>query len=249
MFRNENQKKALLLSLFLASFLFFIGYSIQHEGIFYHVFNSNTDDLVNYISGFENFAPFVLLFLIILEVVAAPIPGFIIYVAAGIIFGSFWGGLISFIGNIIGSAICFYIAWKGRTFFFKKTKNKMLENFDRYSIKYGGYAIFLLRVNPFTSTDIFSYLAGFSKMRFKQFIIGTTLGLLPIVFLSSYLGGEIVTNHPLLYKIFVLISILYLAGAIYLIYFARALSKIQEFEKKVKIKVKEKVKNRKQRKK
>ena len=241
---SEKKKKIFYLSSFLLIFIVYMIFSFYNQGIFYQIFNSNINDLVNYINSYEKFAPIILLIIIILEVVAAPIPGMIIYVAAGIILGSFIGGVVSFIGNIIGSIICFFLAWQGRTFFFKKTKSKTLEVFDKYCVKYGALAIFLLRLNPFTSTDIISYVAGFSKMRFKQFIIGTSLGLLPLSFLSSYFGGEIITKFPKIYQFFIFISILYFAGAIYLLYIANAFSKIKIAEEKIK----EKIKNRKIRK-
>jgi uncharacterized membrane protein YdjX (TVP38/TMEM64 family) len=222
-----------------------MAFSFKNQGIFYQIFNSDINDLVDYVDSYESFAPIILLIIIIVEVVAAPIPGMIIYVAAGVILGSFMGGLISFIGNIIGSTICFYLAWQGRTSFFKKTKSKTLVSFDKYSIKYGGLAIFLLRLNPLTSTDIISYIAGFSKLKFKPFIIGTSLGLLPLSFLSSYFGGELIIGHPFLYNFFIFVSILYFAGAIYLLYITKAFSTVRTVEKKIKENIQNKIKKRK----
>lgn len=241
---RKNKYAWAYLPIFLSLLIIYIFFSIKNQGLFYQIFNSDLSDMTNYIASYGKLAPLMLLILIIIEVVAAPIPGMILYVAAGTILGSFYGGLVSFIGNIIGSMICFYLAWKGRTFFFKRTKSDMLETFDHYSLRFGGLAIFFLRLNPFTSSDIVSYLAGFSKMRFRQFIIGTSLGLLPITFISSYLGGEIITSHPILYKIFVFVSILYFAGAIYLLYLTKTFEKI----KMIRTKIKEKAKDRKNRK-
>ena len=83
--------------------------------------------------------------------------------------------------------------------------------------KYGAYAIFLLRVNPFTSTDFISYLAGFFRMHFSKFIVATTLGLAPFIYIQSYLGGEILKQNTLVYSIFVFASIIYLIIFFYLI--------------------------------
>lgn len=239
--QNKNKKK-IFFSLFLILLMVYIWYNAARGGFFHYVFDTNIEDLVDYIDSFGKIGPIILFFFIIVEVIAAPIPGFILYIVAGVILGSFYGGLLSFIGNMIGSIIAFQIAWKGRIFFFKNAKSKVIERFDSYSEKYGGYAIFLLRLNPFTSSDIFSYLAGFSKMKLKQFIIGTALGLLPITFLSSYLGGEIIKGHPTLYTFFLFLSLIYLMGAIYLIYITRVLTKFQEFERKVKEKIIKKIK-------
>jgi len=71
--------------------------------------------------------------------------------------------------------------------------------------------------NPFTSSDVFSYLAGISKMNFKKFLIGTTLGLIPLIYIQSYLGEEIITKNELLFNIFLIISLIYVLIFIYLI--------------------------------
>ena len=39
----------------------------------------------------------------------APIPGTILYAPAGVIFGGFWGGVYSLIGNISGAALSFFL--------------------------------------------------------------------------------------------------------------------------------------------
>ncbi|OVE75012.1 hypothetical protein BVX95_00555 [archaeon D22] len=241
--KKIEKKTIFSFTLFIIILTTFIIISFRSKGFFYQMFNTDINSVVNYIQSFGRLSAIVLFFLIILEVVAAPIPGAILYVAAGLLFGGFIGGLISFFANIIGSLICFYLAWKGRTFFFKGVKNKKLELFDKYSERYGGFAIFLLRLNPFTSSDIFSYLAGFSKMRLKHFFIGTTLGLLPITFLSAYVGEEFIIQHPVIYQIFLIVSIAYFAIAIYILYWAKTIEKIKRIEKKVASKVKEKVHN------
>src|SRR5690606_35100276 len=58
-------------------------------------------------------APVVYVLAVAVEVVLAPIPGVLLYAPGGAIFGGWWGGTLSLVGNIIGAAVA---AWIGATF-------------------------------------------------------------------------------------------------------------------------------------
>jgi uncharacterized membrane protein YdjX (TVP38/TMEM64 family) len=68
-----------------------------------------------------------------------------------------------------------------------------------------------LRINPLTSSDLFSYIAGLSKINFWKFLIGTGLGLLPLVYAQTY-AGDALSSNPLLVNIFMGISAAYVIG-------------------------------------
>ena len=175
------------------------------------------DSIISFTEQFGVFSYLIFFLIVLLEVVAAPIPGAILYAAGGILFGTFVGGTIALVANVVGASIAFFI---GKKFIIKHDKKEDKEKkhyFDRALEKYGGYGIFFLRVNPITSSDIFSYLAGISKMNFKKFILGTTLGLLPLIYIQSFLGGEIIRNSEFLYTLFIIISLIYFIVFLYLV--------------------------------
>ncbi|MBR9690642.1 TVP38/TMEM64 family protein [Candidatus Woesearchaeota archaeon] len=202
---------ALILSLLLIDFF--------RGEITHYLFFSDVNGVSSIIQNFGVIAPLIFVIIVTLEVMIAPIPGFIIYITGGVLFGWFLGGLLTLTANMIGASFAFFLAnYLGREYVEKKVSDKKWHKFDRYAEKYGGYAIFFLRINPFTSSDIFSYLAGFSKMRFRSFFLGTFFGLLPLSFLQTYFGKSLVEASPLLYWVFLIVSVLYLAGTIWLIY-------------------------------
>jgi uncharacterized membrane protein YdjX (TVP38/TMEM64 family) len=162
------------------------------------------------------FAKIFFIFLVILEVTLAPIPPLMLYVVAGVLFGAFWGGTLTLFGNLIGSLIDFEIARSyGRKFIEKLVTPKVKNRFDKFFEKYGGFSIFLLRINPFTTTDLFSYLAGLTKMKRSHFILGTTLGLIPLIYIQTYFGEIFVKENKVLYSIVIAVSLLYLALIVY----------------------------------
>ena len=205
--------------LFILILLIILGwafYSYFNNGIFYLLAHQDISSIVSFVNSFGLFAVFVFILLIILEVVLVPIPPFVLYVAGGILFGAFLGGILTLFGNILGSVLAFMIARKyGRELVEKKIKLVIREKFDRFSIKYGGFAIFFLRLNPLTTSDIFSYLAGLTEMRLRSLIFGTTFGLIPLIFIQTYLGDYFIRDNPFLFHLFIIVSMIYLALFLY----------------------------------
>ena len=181
------------------------------KGTVYHLFKGNTEVLSQMIAG-NSLAAIIFILLIMVEVVVAPIPALVLYVAGGIMFGPLLGGFYSIVGNVLGAALAFIMArYWARGYFEKKVSTKMRNRFDKFSLKHGPLAIFLLRVNPLTSSDIFSYIAGLSKMNFWKFILGTGLGLAPLVYAQTYAGDALKAN-PFLVNLFMAISAIYVLG-------------------------------------
>lgn len=215
---------AILLILILLIGIFF--YSYFSEGVVYSISNSDDDSIVKFVDSFGGFSYFIFVIIVILEVVLAPIPALALYVAGGALFGTFLGGVLTLVGNLIGAFIAFYIARRfGRNFVERRTDEKMRKKFDDFSEKYGIFSLFLLRVNPFTTSDLFSYLSGLTKMRVRDFLIGTGLGLIPMIFIQAYFGESFVKNHPILYSVLILVSIAYLLVFFYLIWKAAKMKK------------------------
>jgi len=162
-----------------------------------------------------------LILLTIFEVVFAPVPPLILTVAGGYVFGSLLGGTLVLIGNVIGAIIAFWIARKfGRRFVEKRIKRRSMERFDKYSEKYGLFTIFILRINPFTSTDMFSYLAGLSRMSVWRMAFGTALGLAPVIYLQAYLGEFIVRGDSFFTLLIVWVGVVYAAVMVYGFWYA-----------------------------
>ena len=202
--------------LILIIFLGWILYSYLTQGIFYLLATSDINSIVDFVNSFGWLAVIIFILLIVLEVVFAPIPPFVLYVAGGMIFGAFLGGTITLFGNVLGAVIAFLIARKfGRGFVEKKVSKKLKENFDKFTNKYGAWALFLIRLNPFTTSDIFSYLSGLTKMKLRTLIISTTFGLIPLVYLQTYLGDVFIRDNPFLFFLFIAVSLIYLVLFLY----------------------------------
>ncbi len=149
------------------------------------------------------FAPGVYFLFVTAEVVIAPLPGLMLYAPGGVIFGAFLGGALSLAGNVAGAGIACTLArslqplWLER-FFARERLAALQTRLERR----GGWLIFLLRVNPLTSSDLVSYAAGFTRIAVWRVMLATCFGMAPLCFAQSWLAHNLLTAMPqLLYPL------------------------------------------------
>lgn len=167
-----------------------------------------------YILSFGVWAPAVSALLMVLSVLIAPLPAFIPTFANGLLFGAFWGGVLSWSSALIGATLCFYISRTlGRPVVEKLVNRKALDWSDRFFARYGVYAIIISRVVPVMSYGIVSYAAGFTKMKFRVYIVGTAIGQTPATMLYSYLGEHSTESVMMIFWTFVAVIVIATLGA------------------------------------
>jgi uncharacterized membrane protein YdjX (TVP38/TMEM64 family) len=130
--------------------------------------------------------------LMTLQAIIAPLPAFLITATNGLVFGVFWGTVISWIGAICGALVSFMMS---RLFYRSVSKRvhnhkQAIEYIDRLSSKYGFRAILTARLLPFISFDFISYAAGLSSMKVRSFILATGIGMLPATIVYTVFGFE-----------------------------------------------------------
>ena len=145
--------------------------------------------LRDYIVSFGLWAPVASCLLMVLQALAAPVPSFLITFANGLAFGVLWGWLLSLFGHVLAAAVCFGISRSlGRVPVEALVGRTGLQSADRWFERWGLYAVFVGRLLPGVAFDAISYAAGLTGMRFRSFILATTLGIFPQTLLYSYLG-------------------------------------------------------------
>ncbi len=142
-------------------------------------------------------APLAYVALVAGEVILAPLPGAMLYAPGGLIFGGFWGGLLSLTGNVVGAGIaCQIMRTLGRPYVERVLDGSAVRKYEARLARSGVSIVFLLRVNPLTSSDFVSYAAGVTSMPLWKLMLGTLLGMAPLCFIQSYLADEILTAFP-----------------------------------------------------
>jgi uncharacterized membrane protein YdjX (TVP38/TMEM64 family) len=147
--------------------------------------------LRDYIVSFGLWAPVASCFLMVLQAIVAPVPSFLITFANGLAFGVFWGWVLSVFGHVLAASVCFGISRAlGRVPMEVLVGKAGLESADRWFARWGVYAVFAGRLLPGVAFDAISFAAGLTNMRFRNFLVATTLGIVPQTFLYSYLGRQ-----------------------------------------------------------
>ncbi len=137
--------------------------------------------------------PFALMGLMTLAVVVSPIPSLPIDLAAGVVYGPFWGGVYVLIGAELGAIISFLI---GRALG-RDVLSRWLKQDISFCVQCSDHHLLGLmvvaRLVPIFSFDIVSYGAGLTKMSLKAFALATLVGMIPPTFALTYLGSAVVT--------------------------------------------------------
>jgi uncharacterized membrane protein YdjX (TVP38/TMEM64 family) len=138
-------------------------------------------------TGFPGMAVFVLVY------VAAAVlflPGSILTVGAGAIFGLLWGTISVSIGATLGAGAAFLI---GRYLARKRVERWAAENpkfaaIDRAVGREGGRIVLLTRLSPLFPYNLLNYLFGLTRVGFWPYLAASWIGMLPGTVLYVYLG-------------------------------------------------------------
>ena len=156
---------------------------------FFQQFDS-IEKVENFIAGYGHLSGLVYIIFQIFQVVVSVIPGEIFQVAAGYLFGPFWGILYAIIGCALGEAIAFGLARLLGRGFVRLFMND--EQFEKYSSRMNsnkGYTLcFILYLIPGIPKDILCYVAGASEISFLPFLGLSMVGRLPGLIGSIIMG-------------------------------------------------------------
>jgi uncharacterized membrane protein YdjX (TVP38/TMEM64 family) len=148
------------------------------------------------VAGWGRLAPLVYTLIVIVEVIVAPIPGALLYAPGGAIFGGFFGGTLSLVGNVIGAAICCALGgWLGERIIPQQGTAPWLEDMRARVGERAIWVVLLLRANPLTSSDLVSYAAGVAGVPAWKVAIGT-LGMAPLCYAQAYFAEQVFTLVP-----------------------------------------------------
>lgn len=189
--------------LVLALLLGAVGWSWASHGIVYELFGGSAEAatrvarLKEFFESFGLLAPLVYVLFVVTEVVVAPIPGLMLYAPGGIVFGPLLGGSLSLLGNVLGAGLAAAITrslsrhWLTR--FFSEDNLRQVQSAIE---ERGGLLIFLLRLNPLTSSDIVSYAAGLTRLPIGHVMLATAAGMAPLCFAQAWLAQNLMTAIP-----------------------------------------------------
>lgn len=129
-----------------------------------------------------------------LQIVVAFIPGEVVQVAAGMMYGPWWGALIIFLGCVISSMFIFELVHRlGAPFVQSMVPAKYMDKFRTFE-KSGklNFIVFLLFFIPGLPKDVFTYIVPLTDMPMKTFILLSCVARIPGIFVSTYAADSLI---------------------------------------------------------
>jgi uncharacterized membrane protein YdjX (TVP38/TMEM64 family) len=116
---------------------------------------------------------------------------------AGILFGFKYGLIYTTIAGFISAFITFYISRTlGKSFVDDLLHTKFLNGLDKWNeriARHGLLTVIVLRLAPIMPFNVLNLLMGISKVKTRDYALGTLLGLAPSNVLAVYFGSIIVS--------------------------------------------------------
>lgn len=139
----------------------------------------------------------VLLGLQFLQIIGAFIPGEVVQVAAGMLYGPWWGSLLILFGCVVSSACIYQLVHRlGAPFVQSMVSKEHMDKFRQFENSGKLNAIvFILFLIPGLPKDVFTYLVPLTDMRMRSFLLLATIGRIPGVFISTYAAAGLTDGN------------------------------------------------------
>ncbi len=119
------------------------------------------------------------------------VPGSILTVAAGYVFGVLYGTALVSVSSILGATLAFVIGRAlGRGWVRNRIGNDArLAAIDKATEQRGFFVMLLLRLSPIFPFNVMNYLMSLTGMRLPHYFFGSWIGMLPGTVLYVYIGS------------------------------------------------------------
>lgn len=123
-----------------------------------------------------------------------PFPAEIVSIANGMVFGPFWGTVITWVGAMLGAVAAFGLArLLGRPFVRRIVSPRHQEQIAAWSRERGGMALLIGRLIPVIAFNLINYAAALTEISWWTFLWATGIGILPLTILLNVLGDRMLT--------------------------------------------------------
>ena len=159
-----------------------------------YIEHGDIQNLAVYLQSFGGWSIVVILLLFVIMTFTIVFPFMILSGASGIIYGLFWGVVISWAGEVLGAVVMFFVA----RYLLRHCaenwicKSPYLKQVDDYSASNGFKALLIARLLPLAPSGIITAVAAVSRISFRDFMWATLLGKLPPVVIKVIMGYDLV---------------------------------------------------------
>lgn len=119
------------------------------------------------------------------------IPGSLITLGAGFVCGVLWGTVAVSIGSTVGAAAAFWVGrYLARGFVAERiSRYPRFAAIERAIGKHGFKIVLLTRLSPIFPFTFLNYAFGVTRVRFRDYLVASWIGMLPGTVMYVYLGS------------------------------------------------------------
>ncbi|SDA53046.1 Uncharacterized membrane protein YdjX, TVP38/TMEM64 family, SNARE-associated domain [Dialister histaminiformans] len=212
--KQQSDAKIKLIILAVIFFLFALIYVINpgfYRTMYYLSVNGDLNGTISYLRSFGPYAVLVSILLDVLVNVSGVLPSIFISTANALVFGLFWGFILSWLSEVIGVVISFLLM---RLMFRDLARHLMEKN--RLIRKMGTYdnwkIVALSRMIPYLPNGLVTAVCAVSDISFLHHLEGSLIGKFPSVFIEVFVGHDIVyyeTNGARLLGLIIGVAVVY----------------------------------------
>jgi uncharacterized membrane protein YdjX (TVP38/TMEM64 family) len=150
----------------------------------------NKTTIINFIQSLGVWGPLGSIGLMVMHSFV-PFPAEFLTIANGMVFGPFWGVVITWCGAMLGAYASFGLTRAyGRPFVARNVNAYQLEKLDRWIQHQGAMSLLLARFIPLISFNFINYGAGLTRISLWTFTWTTGIGILPIAIIMVTMGNN-----------------------------------------------------------
>lgn len=143
-----------------------------------------------FIAGLGWLGPVALIAFNAVQIVVAPVPGYVVQIASGFLFGPLWGGVWASIGLLIGSMLSMWLSRRfGRPLAERLVGGARLDRWESVTHSDSIWVWLILILTP--TGDLPYFLAGLARVRFSVIFLLTLIIRVPTTFVVAAAGGGV----------------------------------------------------------
>lgn len=166
--------------------------------------------LFGMIRAYGVWGPVIILGLYVLRSVFFLLPLTVLTVVTGSLYGPFWGTILNVIGENLTANISFALARLFGRRFVRERQTGWVKKYDELLHKEGFLTVMFMRALYFPF-DIVNYGSGMTGIVYRQYAVGSFVGLLPSIITLTVLGNAF--TNPRAFVAFAAMVVLTIAGA------------------------------------
>ena len=158
-----------------------IGWVLLHRDEF------NAEALAAWVQGFGVAGPLVFMVAYLLATVLF-LPGAVLTIAGGALFGTLWGTFYSLTGAALGASLAFLVARYVASDWVAQRTNARLQPLMQGIQSEGWRFVAFVRLVPIFPFNLLNYALGLTRIKFSHYVFATYVFMLPGATAYSYLG-------------------------------------------------------------